>query len=183
MVKDATDIYGNGLKLSARLYEGVATRRDVYRDDGTITKGVTFSAVVAKGDVVQIWTNSFAGAEDTIVAADDRNSTDSTSGSGGGYGGDLAIVITEPEGHVPAISTNGGTFTATTQEHLRAATVLFPGRSVVKSFVIGDASKAGALLGWDTSLGQMTTDSTSASGFPYLLLQSSTAGSTKSVLM
>lgn len=176
---NAAEIYGKGLILSGYLYEGVFTRRDVYRDDGTLLKGGTFSSVIVKGDPVQVYTDSFSGS-DPIFAAD---RTDTTFETNSGFSGALGFVITTPEGKVPDVSADGGTFTASSQKDLRFADILLPGYSSVLNFKVGDASKAGAFVGWDTSEAQMTTNSASVSFRPFVLLQSSSAASTRSVLL
>lgn len=175
---EATDI-GKCLQLTCYIYQGVATRRDVTRNDGKIEKGVTYSAEISVGDVVQIWTDSQAG-EKPIVAADRNDTIDPTES---GFSGAIGIVITQPSGKVPDISSNGGTYTESQKSHMREATVEFPGFSIVRAFVITDASKAGAFVGWDQSETQMTTNSGTVAYRPYLLIESSSAAGTHSVMM
>jgi len=175
---NAGEIYGNGLKLSAYLAEGIFTRRDVTRDDGALAKGGTFSSKISKGDLVQIWTNSWSGS-DTIVTGAYTDSIDPTLS----FAGSLGIVITEPEGKVPDVASDGGTYTATAQKNLRRASILFPGFSVVHRGKVVSASKAGAYLGYDQSGGGFTTTSADVAYKPFVLLQSASAGGTYSIAM
>jgi len=171
MVTDAGDV-GTTLQLSMYLYEGVFTRADVIRDDGKIEKGGTYAAELKKGDIVQVYNDD--GKMDWTVEADDADTAAMTAKR------DIGIIKTTPSGKVPTVASNGGTFTASTKADLRQATVEWPTYNVVREFIASHSANPGTPVGWDTGNGQMDTASTNK---PYILLMSSTAGSTASYMM
>lgn len=175
----AGDRYMRGLKIGCKLYQGVATRVDVKRKDGDITKGVTFSAGISKGDVVNIWTGSWADS-DIIVEKCVGDSVDPTTS---GRHGAIGIVVDTPEGEIPEPSSNLGTHTASSTDDLQRATVVWPDFNVVVRGEVLDASQAGMAVGWDQSGTEFTTASGTVAWRPYMLVQSSSANGTFSVFM
>ena len=107
---EATAIYANALKLDVYLYEGVFTRRDVFRDDGKIIKGGTFASEVKKGDFLQVYTDSWSTSAAAYVMAAHRS--DTTLQTNSGFSGAIALLITNPSGNIPDVAADAGTFTA-----------------------------------------------------------------------
>ncbi len=169
---------GKTLQLTCYLGEGIATRRDIIQDGGgSVAKGVTYDNAVSIGDVVTIWSGALA-TEWPIVTKSSVDSTIPTDSSAGSLG----VVISQPFGPVPAISADGGTATLSQKTQMRTAEIEFAGFSHVRRVVVSQTNVAGTLLGYDSTAAEFSSDTTTLSWFPYVLLESSTAGGTHPVM-
>jgi len=175
-IAEAKDI-GKTLQLSCYLSEGVFTRHDVFDDSGKKLYAGKYASELEAGDIVQVKTDSAAG-DGCIVVAD---YSDSARGETSASMGDIGKILTTPEGRIPRVASDGGTYTASDRsDYQRRATVEFYGFSVVRAFVIKEVNYAGTLVGWDYS---ETAMSSAMNQLPYVLLESASEGGTHSVMM
>jgi len=140
---------GQGLMLpGCPIYEGTATRTDVYGPSGLIEGGVTYAAGVDNDDIKNGWQflktyGSFAEDGFQIVAA-------------GGNGSDIVGRLISITNNTPTISANAGT---------ASATLTNCRRGTVEQFVVGqiisvkvDGSGTAVAIGDKLSLKTALTD-------------------------
>ncbi len=170
---------GKTLQLTCYLGEGVATRSDVIESGGgSVTKAVVYSAKISIDDAVMIWGSSLAGQWPIVTASGADISEPTTSDSG-----HLGRVISAPIGPVPNIASDGGTATLSDMSQMRTAVVEFLGFKMVRRLPVSGAYEAGTRLGYDSSAAQYSAATASLSWFPYVLLDSSSAAGTHSVMI
>lgn len=179
MPAEAGDI-GKTLQLTCYLGEGIATRRDIIEDGGgSVTKGVTYDNQIKLGDAVIIWDGSLAKQWPIVT----KSNTDVAEPTTTNSGGILGVVISQPFGPVPAIAADGGTATLSDRKDMRTAEIEFVGYKHVRRGVVAEVYPAGVRLGFDASVAQFSANTSSLSWFPYVLLESSTAAGTFSVML
>lgn len=155
---------GEVLQLSLTLFEGNFTRRDVVGPRGKVQFHGTYSQPLAVGDFVEI----YASADNTVTTASAGASI-------------IGRVITEPEGQIPNVSTDGGTWTwsASVGNGARYATIEWYKGKCVRRLV----SHSAATRGVQVELKNKTTVITGSGTAIGVLLESASSGSTVSVLV
>lgn len=175
---EAGDV-GKTLQLTCYLGEGIATRRDTIRaGGGRRIKGVIYDNEIKLGDVVIVWDGSKAGEWPIVTkSATDVGQPDATDS---GY---VGVVISAPIGTIPSITSDGGTATLSDKKDMRTANIEWFGFGTARRVVVAEAYPAGIRLGFDASVEQFSAATASVSWFPYVLLESSTAAGTYSVMV
>jgi len=180
--------YGTGLQVTMQLYEGNFTRVDVIGDLGVVKEWGTYSEPITKSMYVIVYT----GSDFTVraVTAEPTNKSPV-----------IGKVVTTPEGSTPKRLADGSNTLSpgdvwtwsSGKQGTRYATVDWINGKAIRQVVILEASKPGALVrhaGGGTfstvNAGTLSTAPNASTAWPDfpvgILLESSSAGSTKSVL-
>lgn len=161
------------MRRSMFLNEGTATRRDVFLAPGKVIKGNTYAAPLEVGDMVKIDSTIAEFTVTKSAAADVWN---------GSASGAVGYVVSEPWPDGYSIATDGGTAVFATASS-RTGTIEFVRGAKIKDVVVVDAAQAGVVLGWTGSSMSIAGATTSGHHPAGVLLQSSSAGGTHSVLL